>query len=103
LYGDAGRSCLGLPAASSEPIRRHWPAWRRGAVSPAHRSGPFATPVRVTGLANGRATTVAIRDRGPYTRGRNTRGRIIDLSPHSARKIRFNDGVAQVEVVAVAR
>jgi len=98
LYGDAGRSCLGLPAASSEPIRRHWPAWRRGAVSPAHRSRPFATPVRVTGLANGRATTLVIRDRGLYTRGR-----IIDLSPHSARKIMFNDGVAQVEVVAVAR
>lgn len=54
--------------------------------------------MRVTGLANGRATTLVIRDRGLYTRGR-----IIDLSPHSARKIMFNDGVAQVEVVAVAR
>ena len=42
--------------------------------------------------------TVVIRDRGLYTSGR-----IIDLSPHSARKIMFNDGVAQVEVVAVAR
>ena len=66
--------------------------------SAAHRTLPFGTPVRVTNLANGRATTVVIRDRGPFTRGR-----VIDLSPRSAREIGFTDGVAQVELRPLAR
>jgi rare lipoprotein A len=47
---------------------------------------------------NGRRTTVVISDRGPFTPGR-----IIDLSPRSAREIGMNGGVAPVEVRPIAR
>ena len=36
----------------------------------------------MTNLRNGRTTLVTITDRGPFTAGR-----ILDLSPHSARQI----------------
>ena len=67
--------------------------FRPDSDSAAHRTLPFGTQVRVTNLANGRSTTVVIRDRGPFTRGR-----VIDLSPRSAREIGFADGVAQVSL-----
>ncbi|MGH2810603.1 MAG: ubiquitin-like domain-containing protein, partial [Actinomycetota bacterium] len=44
-------------------------------LTAAHRTLPFGTVVRVTNLANGRSTTVTIRDRGPFGEGR-----VIDLS-----------------------
>jgi rare lipoprotein A len=47
----------------------------------------------VTNLRNGRSTTVTISDRGPFTGGR-----ILDLSPRSAREIGMNGGLAQVEI-----
>lgn len=59
----------------------------------AHRHLPFGTVVRVTNLRNGASTTVVITDRGPFTRGR-----IIDLSPRSAREIGMGVGLAQVEL-----
>lgn len=40
----------------------------------AHRTLPFGTVVRVTNLANGKATTCTVGDRGPFVQGR-----IIDL------------------------
>jgi rare lipoprotein A len=81
----------GRRMANGEPFRPD-------SDSAAHRTLPFGTRVRVTNLANGRATTVVIRDRGPFTRGR-----VIDLSPRSAREIGFTDGVAQVELRPLSR
>ncbi|MBW3669484.1 MAG: septal ring lytic transglycosylase RlpA family protein [Actinobacteria bacterium] len=40
----------------------------------AHRTLPFGTIVKVTNLANGRAVSCRVADRGPYVAGR-----IIDL------------------------
>jgi len=65
--------------------------------SAAHRTLPFGTTVRVTNLRNGASTVVVIRDRGPFTPGR-----IIDLSPRSAREIGAS-GITPVEVVPVGR
>jgi rare lipoprotein A len=59
----------------------------------AHRHLPFGTRAEVTNLRNGRTTTVTISDRGPFTPGR-----ILDLSPSSARAIGMNGGLAQVEI-----
>ena len=59
----------------------------------AHRHLPFGTIARVTDLRTGRSTTVVISDRGPFTRGR-----IIDLSPRSARELGMGIGLAQVEI-----
>ena len=56
---------------------------------------PLGTTARVTNLETGRSAIVTIRDRGPYVRGR-----IVDLSPATARKIGLErkQGLAKVEV-----
>jgi rare lipoprotein A len=56
---------------------------------------PLGTTARVTNLETGRSAIVTIRDRGPYVRGR-----IVDLSPASARKIGLErtQGLVKVEV-----
>ncbi|MGZ5847923.1 MAG: septal ring lytic transglycosylase RlpA family protein, partial [Ramlibacter sp.] len=54
------------------------------------------TKARVTNLDTGRSALVTIEDRGPYVPGR-----IVDLSPATARKIGLEEqqGLAPVEVV----
>jgi rare lipoprotein A len=56
---------------------------------------PLGTTAKVTNLETGRSAIVTIRDRGPYVRGR-----IVDLSPATARKIGLErkKGLAKVEV-----
>jgi rare lipoprotein A len=56
---------------------------------------PLGTVARVTNLETGRSAVITIRDRGPYVRGR-----IVDLSPATARKIGLErrKGLADVEV-----
>jgi rare lipoprotein A len=56
---------------------------------------PLGTTAKVTNLETGRSAIVTIRDRGPYVRGR-----IVDLSPATARKIGLErkHGLAKVEV-----
>lgn len=59
---------------------------------------PLGTTAMVTNLRNGRTALVTIRDRGPYA----GRGRIIDLSPATARQLgMITAGVARVEVQPV--
>jgi rare lipoprotein A len=57
---------------------------------------PFGTLARVTNKRNGRSAVVRINDRGPFVKGR-----IIDLTPASARAIGM-DGLAQVDVTLVS-
>lgn len=59
---------------------------------------PLGTTAMVTNLETGRTAKVTIRDRGPYVGGR-----IVDLSPSTARKIGINRkaGVAKVEVAPI--
>jgi rare lipoprotein A len=61
----------------------------------ASRTLPLGTTARVTNLETGRSAVVTIRDRGPYIKGR-----IVDLSPSTARKIGLErkKGLAKVEV-----
>jgi len=61
----------------------------------ASRTLPLGTTARVTNLETGRSAVVTIRDRGPYVKGR-----IVDLSPSTARKIGLErkKGLAKVEV-----
>jgi rare lipoprotein A len=56
---------------------------------------PLGTTAKVTNLETGRSAIVTIRDRGPYVWGR-----IVDLSPATARKIGLErrQGLAKVEV-----
>jgi rare lipoprotein A len=61
----------------------------------ASRTLPLGTTARVTNLETGKAAIVTIRDRGPYVAGR-----IVDLSPATARAIGLDRraGVTRVDV-----
>lgn len=66
----------------------------RNALVAAHRTYPFGTVLRVTNLANNRAVTVTVVDRGPFIKGR-----ILDLSRRAAEELRFvQAGLAQVRI-----
>lgn len=60
----------------------------------ASKTLPLGTKARVRNLENGKSAVVEIRDRGPYIKGR-----IIDLTPRTARQLGIGrDGLARVEV-----
>jgi rare lipoprotein A len=61
----------------------------------ASKTLPLGTTAKVTNLETGRSAVVTIQDRGPYVKGR-----IVDLSPATAREIGITReiGLAQVEV-----
>jgi peptidoglycan lytic transglycosylase len=65
----------------------------------ASRTLPLGTTAKVTNLETGKSALVTIQDRGPYVGGR-----IVDLSPATARQIGITPrkGVAQVEVSPIA-
>lgn len=65
-----------------------------GAFTAAHRSLPFGTRLRVTDSRTRRSVVVRINDRGPFVGGR-----VIDLSPASARAI----GMHGTDRVTLAR
>jgi rare lipoprotein A len=64
----------------------------------ASRTLPLGTVARVTNLESGRSAIVHIQDRGPYVGGR-----IVDLSPATAREIGLtrDQGLATVEVAPI--
>jgi rare lipoprotein A len=65
----------------------------------ASRTLPLGTHALVTNLHTGQSAMVTIRDRGPYIKGR-----IVDLSPATARLVGITpkDGLAKVEVTPIA-
>jgi rare lipoprotein A len=64
----------------------------------ASKTLPLGTTAKVTNLETGRSAVVTIRDRGPYIQGR-----IVDLSPSTAKEIGIDhkNGVAKVEVAPI--
>ena len=64
----------------------------------ASRTLPLGTTARVTNLKTGKSAVVRIEDRGPYVAGR-----IVDLSPATAREIGITprEGVTKVEVAPI--
>lgn len=106
------------PAPASEPVR-HVPHKQVGKASiystrlqgrhmtngeplnvssnaAASKTLPIGTKARVTNLQTGKSADVTIKDRGPVPRGR-----VVDLTPHSASQIGLTkkEGVAPVAVV----
>ncbi len=65
----------------------------------ASRTLPLGTTAKVTNLETGKSALVTIQDRGPYVHGR-----IVDLSPSTARAIGIShrQGIARVEVSPLA-
>ncbi|HWX46827.1 MAG TPA: septal ring lytic transglycosylase RlpA family protein [Roseomonas sp.] len=72
--------------------------FNRNSNAAASRTLPLGTRAQVKNLENGRTAVVTIQDRGPFKRGR-----IIDVSPSTARKLgMMEEGVAMVEVVPLS-
>jgi rare lipoprotein A len=69
-----------------------------GGDNAASRTLPLGTVAKVTNVATGKSAVVKIEDRGPYVKGR-----IVDLSPSTARKIGITPhiGVAKVVVAPI--
>jgi len=65
----------------------------------ASRTLPLGTIARVTNLETGKSAVVTIQDRGPYVEGR-----IVDLSPSTAREIGLThkEGIADVQMEPIA-
>src|SRR5690242_12120299 len=65
----------------------------------ASKTLPLGTRARVTNIDTGQSAVVTIQDRGPYVKGR-----IVDLSPATARDVGITpkDGIAPVEVAPIA-
>lgn len=65
----------------------------------ASKTLPLGTTARVTNLENGKSAIVTIKDRGPYIKGR-----IVDLSPATARDVGItpDKGLARVAVAPIA-
>jgi rare lipoprotein A len=82
------RRFFGRRMADGRPMNPH-------GNNAASRTLPLGTVAQVTNLETGRRAVVTIQDRGPYVRGR-----IIDLSPATARQIGLSpeQGLARVEV-----
>lgn len=69
------------------------------ALTAAHRSYPFGTRLKVTGVKNGKSVMVTVNDRGPFIRGRD-----IDLSYGAAKKIGLvGPGTAKVRLDYLGR
>ena len=65
----------------------------------ASKSLPLGTKARVTDLRTGKSALVTIKDRGPVPRGR-----VVDLTPHTATQIGLTrkEGIAPVSVVPIS-
>jgi rare lipoprotein A (peptidoglycan hydrolase) len=74
-------------------------AMRTEGNNAASKTLPIGTTAKVTNLETGASAVVKIEDRGPYVKGR-----IVDLSPSTARKIGIDSkqGVAKVSVEPIA-
>lgn len=106
----AGLACVGVDAAAETGIASFYAKRFAGRTmadgtrmdphgdNAASRTLPLGTRARVTNLQTGQSTLVTIRDRGPYVRGR-----IVDLSPATARLVGITPraGLAKVEVTPV--
>mgnify|MGYP002152470313 CR=1 FL=1 len=81
----------------SESLTANGEIFDPNSLSAAHKSLKFGTIVRVTNLDNGRSIDVRINDRGPYVDGR-----IIDLTPASAKQLNMlTSGIANVELTMI--
>ncbi len=81
----------------SESLTANGETFDPSSLSAAHKSLKFGTIVRVTNKNNGKSVDVRINDRGPYVDGR-----IIDLSPASAKQIdMFDSGIAPVDLTLI--
>jgi rare lipoprotein A len=96
----SGRKRIGTASFYSLPGRKmaDGTRMRPHADNAASKTLPLGTTATVTNLETGKSAVVTIRDRGPYVEGR-----IVDLSPATARKIGLTEkqGLTEVEVAPI--
>jgi len=86
------RTNYGTKTASGRPFRNQ-------GYTAAHKTLPLGSKVRVTCAFKGASEILTITDRGPYIRGR-----IIDCSVGSAKRLGFYDrGITKVKVEVLER
>jgi rare lipoprotein A len=87
-----GKGFVGKKMADGSPMDPHQD-------NAASKTLPLGTTAKVTNVQTGQSAVVTIKDRGPYIKGR-----IVDLSPSTARKVGITStqGVAKVEVAPLA-
>lgn len=68
------------------------------ALEGAHKTLPLPCRVKVTNLRNGRSTILRLNDRGPFIKGR-----ILDVTPATAKKLGFyTRGTTRVRIVVLS-
>jgi len=83
---------FGTKTASGRRLYNH-------AHTAAHKRWPMGSKVRVTCLFNGKSEILTITDRGPYVKGR-----IIDVTIGSAKRLGFySRGITKVKVELLER
>jgi len=83
---------FGTKTASGRPFRNN-------AYTAAHKHWPMGSKVKVTCKFNGKSEILTITDRGPYVKGR-----IIDVSIGSAKRLGFySRGITKVKVELLKR
>ena len=93
-----GAASYYAPRFFGKPMANGAPMNPRG-NNAASRTLPLGTVAKVTNVATGKSAIIRIEDRGPYIKGR-----IVDLSPSTAREIGITRriGVAKVVVAPIA-
>ncbi len=72
--------------------------FRPHSLAGAHTTLPLPCRVKVTNLENGRSTVIRLNDRGPFVDGR-----ILDVTPKVASRLRFKEqGLTRVRVEVVS-
>ena len=90
-----GASASGAGSAPSRSQVRVASWFGAPAGTCAHRTLPFGTEIRVTGLQNGAVATCTVDDRGPTL----ATGRLIDLSPDTFERLESTDaGLIEVTI-----
>ncbi len=82
----------GTRTASGRPLQND-------ALTAAHKEWPMGSKIKVTNLDNGRSEILTITDRGPFIRGR-----VIDVTMGSAKRLGFyENGLTKTKVELLTR
>ena len=99
----AGDKETGLAAVYSDVMDGHVTAsgqlYDKSKLTAAHKTLPFGTKIKVTNTKNNRSVVLRVNDRGPVQAGR-----ILDISPAAAARLRISSKVMRevtLEVVEV--
>jgi rare lipoprotein A len=93
----------GMAAVYSDALNGHVTAsgqvYDKSKLTAAHKTLPFGTKIKVTNPKNNRSVVLRVNDRGPVQAGR-----MLDISPAAAARLRISPNVMRevtLEVIAL--